>query len=309
MKKISTLLSLCALSLLPAQTVLLDDNFESYTDFAFTNFGSWTGLDLDNLDTYPVDYPDGPPQDFPNEGGKMAFQVINVTGAGGFPTAYSVWGDPNYAPHSGNKFAGSWASQMVASGQGNNDWLITPSLTLGASGNVLTFWVKSVAPAYGQERYKVGVYTGTGNPTSSANFTIVHGNNANGYVLAPEDWQMVTINLDAYAGQTIKIGFNCISQETWMLAIDDVKVVTASTLGTADVNRLNAPRVVNVDGSQYKIITAKDFAKAYIYDVSGKIIKETASPLVEMGNSTAGIYIFKILFKDGSQSTVKVLKK
>jgi hypothetical protein len=30
----------------------------------------------------------------------------------------------------------------------NNDWLITPAVTLGASSNVLTFWVKALSPAF-----------------------------------------------------------------------------------------------------------------------------------------------------------------
>ena len=34
-----------------SQTVLLDENFESYQDFTISNIGSWQTLDLDLLNT------------------------------------------------------------------------------------------------------------------------------------------------------------------------------------------------------------------------------------------------------------------
>ena len=299
--------SLGTLLFAKAQTVLLNDGFESYTDFAFNNFGSWTGLDIDQLNAYPVDPPEGPVADIPNEGGKMAFQIINPS-ALNFP-AYAGVGSPDYTPHSGSKYAGDWAAQMVASGQGNNDWLISPAVTLGSTGNVLTFWVKSVNSIYGNERYKVGIYQGSGSPTSAANFTIVHGAAAPGYALAPDAWTMITVNLDAYAGQTVKVGFNCITQESWMFAIDDVKIVTTGSLATNDVTIKSNSFFPNQKNGIFKINSDKKIKTVEIYDLTGKILKIFRTSEINIAEAAAGVYFAAIKYEDGSTESRKLIKK
>lgn len=53
MKKILLSASLLlTMSLVNGQTVLLDEGFESYTNFAITGFGNWQTLDIDGLNTY-----------------------------------------------------------------------------------------------------------------------------------------------------------------------------------------------------------------------------------------------------------------
>ena len=80
MKK--TLLSLLFLSSLgvSAQTTIFVDSFETYTNFAISNVGAWTLLDLDGAVTYGIEQ--GNPAvsvNFTNSGAPMAFMVMNST--------------------------------------------------------------------------------------------------------------------------------------------------------------------------------------------------------------------------------------
>lgn len=99
----------------------------------------------------------------------------------------------------------------------NNDWLITPQIAVTA-GDVLKFWAKSYTAQYGLERFKVGVST-TG--TAPANFTIISGAS---YIQAPVDWTEYTYPLAAYAGQTVYIGIQCLSNDAFIFLVDDVFV-------------------------------------------------------------------------------------
>ena len=219
-----------------SQTVLLDENFESYQDFTINNIGNWQTLDLDLLNTWTLGGDPAPPTNWvanwPNANAKMAYQIFNPSVANVTNDATGVTGEiRNFDPHSGNKYAGSWAGVMVASGQGNNDWLISPAVTLGSTGNVLKLWVKTLSFSYGNERYRVGVYLGNGTPTTANNFTII-STPASTYSLAPQNWTEITFNLDAYSAQTIRIGVQCLTQDGSMLMIDDVKITTTGFLGT-----------------------------------------------------------------------------
>jgi hypothetical protein len=51
MKKTILSLSLLLGIAVNSQIVLLQEGFESYTDFSINNFGSWSTLDLDGLNT------------------------------------------------------------------------------------------------------------------------------------------------------------------------------------------------------------------------------------------------------------------
>lgn len=52
-----------------SQTVLLDENFESYQDFTINNIGNWQTLDLDLLNTSTFGDDPAPPNQL---GGKLA---------------------------------------------------------------------------------------------------------------------------------------------------------------------------------------------------------------------------------------------
>jgi hypothetical protein len=108
--------------------------------------------------------------------------------------------------------------------------MITP---LVAGGGNIKFWARSYVDTYGLERFKVGVSSGSTNPND---FTIISGAN---YVQAPVDWTMFEYDLEAYAGQQIRIGIQCLSNDAFIFLVDDVEI-----MGGTDATDPTVPSVV-----------------------------------------------------------------
>ncbi|WP_170233941.1 M43 family zinc metalloprotease [Bizionia myxarmorum] len=205
-------------------TTLIDDSFETYTDFAIDNIGDWLTLDLDGLGTYAsVDSPT-----YPNAFAEMAFQIYNPSTTTPAPSSNSdgTGADTetrNFNPRTGSKYAGSWAGSPEGGITANDDWLISPVLSLGASGSSVKFYVKSLSNSYGLENYNVGVYVGSGVPTASSNFTLI----SSAVETAPYGtWTEVSYNLSAYSNQDIRIGIHNISSDVYLFMVDDFSAVT-----------------------------------------------------------------------------------
>lgn len=317
MKKIILSLSLILGTVAYSQTVLLDEGFESYADFSISGFGSWSTLDLDGLNTYTGGGPvvGGTPSplwsaSWANAGQPMAFQIFNLSTSNATNNPATTAADEeirNFSPHGGQKCAVSWAGVPAGAISANNDWLITPAVTLGTSSNVLTFWVKALSPAF-VESYKVGVYTGTGNPTSAANFTIVSSPATS---IAPDVWQQVTINLDAYAGQTIKIGFQYMSADQYMFMLDDVKLTASGTLGTNEVSKAKTSTAIypNPTKGEVNIKTDKKIKSTSVIDMSGKTLNRAESGNTDISSLPKGTYLMRIEFADGTSATEKIIKQ
>ncbi|GAB1467545.1 hypothetical protein MASR2M64_02180 [Candidatus Cloacimonadota bacterium] len=173
------------------------DGFETYPDFALT-FAPWTLVDVDLSTTYGFSG-----ITFLNSGAAMAYIIFNP--------ATTTPAMTDVPAHSGAKMAASFAATTPP----NNDWLVTPSVPVVA-GNVLKFWARTYVADYGLERFKVGVST-TG--TAPANFTIISGAS---YISAPVAWTEYTYALDAYAGQSVKVGIQCVSNDAFIFFVDDV---------------------------------------------------------------------------------------
>ncbi|KQT16778.1 hypothetical protein ASG31_10385 [Chryseobacterium sp. Leaf404] len=316
------LLFFCGLSLFnqnPAQTVLLNEDFESYPNFSITNFGQWGLLDLDQLNTTTTIGGDpAPPVNWvatwPNAGQKMAYQIFNFSQSNATNDFTGASGDiRNFNPRSGQKYAACWAGQMVQSFQGNNDWLITPAVTLGSSGNLISMYLKTLSSSYGDERFQIGVYVGSGNPTTNADFTII---NTLPYQLVSQNlnidnnWRNFIYNLNAYSGQTIRIGIHCITQEASALLVDDVKITTTGTLGVSENFSENEitlyPNPVN---DVFAIKTDKKIKEIQIYTVECKFLKSAKTETIDISNFPSGNYIVKILFQNGPPMIKKMMKK
>ena len=302
MKKLLLSLLLGSSVCFNAQTTLLDENFESYTDFAITGFGSWLTLDIDQQPTYS-----GGGGTWTNIGTPQAYMIFNPTVAGVTNSNDPTGELRNFDPHSGSKYAAAWNAVPTATVPGNEDWLISPAITLGSSANELTFWVKSLSDSYGLEKYKVGIYTGSGTPTASANFTIISGAAP---LSAPyTNWEMKTYNLDAYAGQTIRIGIQCVSQDNYMFMVDDVKVTTA-TLSTSEVDGKSVGMIYPNPATDMVYIKSSQKVKSVnLFDQSGRKVMETQETVVNIESLSKGVYLMEIHYQDGSSETKKIVKK
>lgn len=274
-----------------SQTTLFEDNFDSYTDFAITGFGNWSTLDLDLLNTYTGGTAT---PTWANAGDPQAFIIFNPTTAAVTNSTDVATEVRNFDPRSGEKYAASWA----ASGTPplNEDWLISPAITLGSTGNELTVWLKSMSDSYGLEEFSIGVYVGSGEPLASSDFVIL----TSGTATYP-DWTVSTEALDAYDGQTIRIGIRNEGADHYMLMVDDFKVTTTADMGVNEAFAKKfsaypnpANNVVNISNNYNITLTNVD-----INDINGRTVKtmkvnNLSEVQIDVTELSAGVYFMNI---------------
>lgn len=200
------------------------EGFETYTDFTVGNVGGWTTYDLDGDPTYADDT-----YNFPNEQYTGSYIVFNPSA-----TTPSASGG-GYDAHSGNK--GFYCYNESVTPFANNDWAITPQISLGTNSQ-LKLWAKSLTNNYnGGERFRVLVSTTN---TNTASFTAI---SAGAYITPPLTWTEYTYDLSAYNNQNIYIAIQCVSSDEFVFMLDDVSV-TSDIITTIETN-VNTPTAMS----------------------------------------------------------------
>ena len=291
MKKITlSLAALAAAFTMQAQTTLFEDDFDSYTDFAITNVGNWTLTDVDQQITYGFTG-----ATFQNAGDPMAFIVFNSTATTPpiTPTADADWG-----ARSGTKAMTSFASQN----QPNNDWMITPAITLGANGNELTFYAKAADNTFSNEVFDVAIST---TDTQTSSFTTLLANQ----VPTALTWQKFTVNLDNYAGQTVYLAINHKGNDQFGFQVDDFKVVEGA-LSTDDKEFENFNYFVSNNILNLNAKTNIEHAK--VFNILGQqVITKTLAAQnaeIDLNNLNDGVYLVQVSI-EGQLKSFKVIKK
>jgi len=283
MKKITLLLSLLICYSLSAQTNLFEDDFESYTDFAITGVGSWTLIDVDGLPTYGFNG-----VTFPESASAKSFQVFNYTATTPPLTSSAT---SNWEGYNSTKGMVCFAA-VPAGGVVNNDWLISPQVTLAASGNTVSFWYKACDATYSEEMFTVGIST---TDTSPASFTII---SANPESVPPNDntWRQFTASLPStYDDTAVYFSINCISNDQFGFMIDDFSVDTS--LLSTDEFALNSMFI----GCKDKVVTISNIqgeANYRILNIAGQEVLNGNTRLesqnIDAGNLASGIYIVEV---------------
>ena len=242
---------------------VFEDDFESHEAFA-VNFAPWTGIDVDNV---PAAAMSGV---YPNRGVVNYGQIINPM------KVEPIW-DPAMYPtlmgRSGMQYVGF---VQTANGSPNNDWLITPAMELGED-NLLRFSIKSADA--GKARFTVGIST-VDDPEPGDFAMISEGN----YLEADfSDWKTVEISLAEYAGQTVKIGFHCISQSgAFISQLDDVFV----------------GRVAAKNGAKAKRVASKSAAnpnEKFVVMLDGETVGETDSYSFTLADVKPGKHVAQVI--------------
>lgn len=277
-----------------AQTVLFEDDFESYEDFAIDDVGDWTLVDEDGSSLYGFTG-----ISFPNAGGPFAYIVFNSTATNPVlePTETSDW-----TARSGSKAMVSFAAVTPT----NNDWLISPAITLGDAQNELSFWYKACDATYGNEEFNVMISTTNTDPSS---FVAIEDFLS---VETPITWTEFTANLDEYAGQTVYIGIQCVSNDQFGFAIDDFKVTTG-TMGVSDLDKNFSAVYPNPVVDSFNVNLSSKFSAdnvtVTVTDLAGRTVKTFgAVASYNVSDLAAGVYVVKIT--DGQNTeTKKIVKK
>ncbi|RZJ63401.1 MAG: T9SS type A sorting domain-containing protein [Flavobacterium sp.] len=313
-----------------AQTTLYSDGFESYTDFAITGYGGWVTIDVDGLDTYigGTDYGQGEWAPlWANSGDAMAFQVFNPTTATGTVTATgateAVFNDltgaggetRNFDPHGGAKYAAAWGAIPDDNTAGNNDWLISPVIQLGTSGNVVKFWVKALSDTYGPEEFNTYIFSGTSATAPTATNFTQKLNLGTGTVSSFLNWVELTFNLPAtYNSQQVRIGINYISEDIYMLQVDDFLVTTTGSMGVNDA--LSSKFSVSPNPAKNSVFVANTGAiqidNVSIADINGRTVKmipygNVTDATLDISDLATGVYTMTISTPDG-KAVKKIVK-
>ena len=184
-------------------------------------------------------------QDFEN--GMDPMTLVDNDGRTPAPNvaAYALaWNIANPAFGNGSNVAisNSWYAPAGAA----DDWMITPSIAIPATGGVVLQWEAKAQDASFPDGYQVRIST-TG--TALADFTNVAFN------IGAEmtDWQTRSVDLAAYAGQNIHIAFRNNSNDMFLLLVDNI-FVGAILNHDISIEKLNIDRynltggAVNISG-------------------------------------------------------------
>ncbi len=216
------------------------DDFESYEPFSI-NFSPWSGIDNDHETAAAL------VGDYPNRGSMQYAQIINpLTVEPTWWYEYEV-----LRPCSGKQYVGF---TRTMSGNANDDWLISPVLTIGTE-NVLSFIAKA-ADKY-PERFQVYVTSVIDNPQQSDFVMLTEGNYE---TVDYTHWQEINYDLADYAGKQIRFAIHYIGDYNrfgnFMLMVDDVFVGQRSDLTPSNPHE---KFVIYLDGEQKAVTSDCNF--------------------------------------------------
>jgi len=292
MKKITFLFIFAMISFVgKSQVTLFEDSFEDYDDFIIADIGDWTLIDGDGLPTYSISG-----STFPNQGYTGSFIVFN-------PSAVDapLDGDDAWSARTGDKTISAFAG-VPGDVSANDDRLITPQITLGSSGNTVSFWAKAPTDIYGPETFDLEIST-TG--TAATDFFAVLPNQSP----QAEEWTEFVFDLDGFAGEDIYIAIHYTASDVYTLIIDDFKV-TAATLSNTEFDASNLDHFYNA--GQLTIQSSFNLDNVSLYNALGQevLTKDLNSnnASVNVSSLSTGLYIAKVASGD-QVNTFKFVKQ
>ncbi len=156
----------------------------------------------------------------------------------------------------------------------SDDWMATSAITLGASGNLLSWAARALDPGF-PDGYEVWVSTAGPTPDSLQNGTQIFG------IAAELDERTVrTVSLDAFAGQTVYIGWRNNSNDKYILLVDDIQVTILPSLDAELTNITNdrleiAPADITITGTVTNTGQDPITSLTMNYDVGSGPVSET----------------------------------
>lgn len=171
----------------------------------------------------------------------------------------------------------------------SDDWMVSPLITLGAANNYLFWDAKSEDPSFA-ESYEIWIST-TGNTPNVFTDTSLADSAFYEVDLESPYWTRHAIELDSFAGQSIYIGFRNISNDKFLLLIDNVLVTENDPLTIAEhKNELilypnpahNLLYIGNLENNNQLI---------YFYGVDGRLVHKTqVSNQIDLSKMNPGLY-------------------
>jgi len=141
-----------------------------------------------------------------------------IFNADGGSTYWSIFNASSYA-HTGSLFAACYYDTLYSSTLRNDDWLITSRVEITDATYELRYWIRSIDTSGSWlDDYEVRI--SASGDTVLASFTDL----VDSVEDASSAWHELVIDLSGYASDTIRVAFRYVSQDDWMLMLDDVSI-------------------------------------------------------------------------------------
>ena len=192
---------------------------------------------------------------------------------------------------------GAYFSESYNSDEGAlnpDNWLITPAINIPSTGANLCWWVAAQDADYAADHYEVKVSTSGSNPS---NFTSVYNE-----TLSSTDWGQRVVNLNDFAGQTVRIAFvhnNC--TDMFIMKIDDIYVGEGVGINEVEENFVSvypnpANNVINVNATS-------NISNVEVYTITGQKVGDftanSTHTAINTSNLTRGLYLMQIHTENG----------
>lgn len=225
---------------------LMEDYFEYYSH-RDQSFGYWTLHDKDLEPTYGIYI--GETEYFaPYTGSFIVFDDQAVP-----ELSSEAW-----MAYSGDNWVGSF--DVATNGVLNDDWMVTPALEFDNDPRI-SFFAKSPNTSYNPERFKV-YYSLTGDAYSDFTGNYVAGS-ASTWIEPLTEWTKYEYSIPALANHTGWIAIQCVSDDSWVLQIDDF---VAGHRSLYDVDPPIVTEILNVGATSTITVTVTNIsASAWSY--------------------------------------------
>ncbi len=285
--------------------LLWSDNFDAYPDFG-GNFEPWITIDLDGSATYGFNN-----TSFPGEYQPASFIVFNPESTTPPLTTLTA--------QSGTKVAACFASTTPS----NNDWLISPPITLGTESK-LAFFARSYTTQYGADRFRVLI--STTEPEIEEFMLLSEGD----YVEAPISWTEFEYNISEHDGRTVYFAINAVSNDSFLLLMDNFRIysIGGSNVDKAELaaNKLlisNYPNPFNPETTISFSLAVDADTELAIYNLKGQKVRTMISERLAQGEHKvvwngkdeagypvgSGVYFYRLSSDDTIRTNKMLLLK
>lgn len=169
-----------------------------------------------------------------------------------------------------------------------DDYIITPAVTLGSTGNKLSFDSKSIDGSY-PDGLQILYSTGDLNSwTFIANDTLFES-----YAVS-NTWTNYTVSLDTIlSNQTVYIAFRHIATDQFILGLDNIKIETGNMTSLSE-NEMNLLNLYPNPADNSIHVSVKESSNYTIYSITGKKVNSgitSGNIYLELPN---GFYLLEV---------------
>ncbi len=183
--------------------------------------------------------------------------------------------------------------------------LTSPKITLPATGDLeLSFKVSAADDELYEEHYAVYVIPSGSEFTGSETPVFEETLDAGYYQTA----KLVKVDVSSFAGQDVKLVFrhyNC--EDILYIGLDDV-MIENKTLGVSNFDKNQFKIYPNPTSDYVKISGINKIKNVRVFDMTGKIVKETKDSEVNVRNLSSGQYIINV-YSDNEVISRRFIKK